>query len=104
MPSQKVNLAGEDDVSWVISHTHIGPLADNNQNILQFETREEAEEYFLNNMGFGEDAPRTAWDVVQYSSTPEVWQQRITDEMREKFKEGISLTMKEDRGLLGSYA
>jgi len=26
---------------------------------------------------------------------PEVWQQRITDEMREKFKEGISLTMKE---------
>jgi hypothetical protein len=24
--------------------------------------------------------------------------------MREKFKEGISLTMKEDTGLLGSYA
>ena len=35
---------------------------------------------------------------------PEVWQQRITDEMREKFKEGMSLTKREETGLLGSYA
>jgi len=35
---------------------------------------------------------------------PEVWQQRITDEMREKFKEGMSLTKREQEGLLGSYA
>ena len=35
---------------------------------------------------------------------PEVWQQRITDEMREKFKGGMSLTQREDTGLLGSYA
>ena len=31
-------------------------------------------------------------------------QERITDEMRKKFKEGMSLTKREDTGLLGSYA
>ena len=104
MPSQKVWMGGEEDVGWVIGHPDIGPLVDNRFNIIQFDTREEAEEYFLNNTGFSSDAPREDWGVAPYSSLPEVWQQRITDEMREKFKEGMSLTKREDTGLLGSYA
>jgi hypothetical protein len=104
VPSQKVWMGGEEDVGWVIGHPDIGPLVDNRFNIIQFDTREEAEEYFLNNTGFSSDAPREDWGVAPYSSLPEVWQQRITDEMREKFKEGMSLTKREDAGLLGSYA
>ena len=86
-----------------------------------FLTREEARDYRDAQTGIGSNAGVPtgvganlgfpygwSWESMTIDpidpDEPEVWQQRITDEMREKFKEGMSLTKREDAGLLGSYA
>ena len=102
MPSKKVFIGGHEDSAWTL-HSDAGVLP------LKFKSREAAQSYLEKHDGqtgaFSGFAglPMEDWEISETTAL-DVWQQRITDEMREKFKEGMSLTKREDTGLLGSYA
>jgi len=119
MPSGRV---GGEIRGYSIENEQTGILDEDGRTMV-FESEKAARDYiaeqlktwgnYTNEMeGYGEYG---AWEgQVEYWESmsveplapkePEVWQQRITDEMRKKFKEGMSLTKREDTGLLGSYA
>jgi hypothetical protein len=112
MPSTKVGgeikgyTIGQAEMGYLEQDPAIAPLG----GPMLFESREEARDYIDARVGTSVRTLHGSFDWENMTiepiepDEPEVWQQIITDEMRDKFKEGISLTMKEGGGLLGRYA
>ena len=107
MPPTRV---GGESNGYTITHPEYGWLESDTGGPMIFLTREEARDYRDAQTGRGSNLGFPygwSWESMTVDPVepdePEVWQQIITDEMREKFKEGMSLTKREETGLLGSY-